>query len=100
MQDPTSEAEYEDPGHGERTAGRGCRWSAAVRETVVAFGTGGVGVNAVQGARHAGAKRVWREGHTKLTELITKKYTLDEINEDYADLMNGKNIRGVIAGQH
>jgi Zn-dependent alcohol dehydrogenase len=36
----------------------------------------------------------------KLTELITKKYTLDEINEGYADLMDSKNIRGVIAGQH
>jgi Zn-dependent alcohol dehydrogenase len=62
--------------------------------------TGGVGVNAVQGARHAGAEHIWREGRIKLTELITKKYTLDEINEGHADLMDGKNIRGVIVGQH
>jgi alcohol dehydrogenase (nicotinoprotein) len=40
------------------------------------------------------------EGHSKLTELITKKYTLDEINEGYQDLMDGKNIRGVIVHQH
>jgi Zn-dependent alcohol dehydrogenase len=40
------------------------------------------------------------EGHIKLTELITKKYTLDEINEGYQDLMDGKNIRGVIVRQH
>ena len=33
-------------------------------------------------------------------ELITKKYTLDEINDGYADLMDGKNIRGVIVSQH
>jgi Zn-dependent alcohol dehydrogenase len=36
----------------------------------------------------------------KLTELITKKYTLEEINEGYADLMDGKNIRGVVVHQH
>jgi hypothetical protein len=35
-------------------------------------------------------------GHTKLTELITNKYALDEINEGHQDLMDGKNIRGVI----
>jgi len=40
------------------------------------------------------------EGHIKLTELITTKYTLDEINEGYQDLMDGKNIRGVIVRQH
>ena len=40
------------------------------------------------------------EGHIKLTELITKKYTLDEINEGYQDLMDGKNIRGVLVHQH
>ena len=43
---------------------------------------------------------LWHEGHIKLTELITKQYTLDEINEGYQDLMDGKNIRGVIVHQH
>jgi Zn-dependent alcohol dehydrogenase len=42
----------------------------------------------------------WHEGHIKLTELITKKYSLDEINEGYQDLMDGKNIRGVVVHQH
>jgi Zn-dependent alcohol dehydrogenase len=36
----------------------------------------------------------------KLTELITKKYALDEINDGYQDLMDGKNIRGVVVHQH
>jgi alcohol dehydrogenase (nicotinoprotein) len=40
------------------------------------------------------------EGHTKLTGLITKKYPLDEINQGYQDLMDGRNIRGVVAHQH
>jgi S-(hydroxymethyl)glutathione dehydrogenase/alcohol dehydrogenase len=43
---------------------------------------------------------LWHEGKIKLTELITKTYTLDEINEGYRDLMDGKNIRGVIVHQH
>jgi NDMA-dependent alcohol dehydrogenase len=43
---------------------------------------------------------LWHEGRIKLTELITKKYALEEINEGYADLMNGKNIRGVVIHQH
>jgi NDMA-dependent alcohol dehydrogenase len=43
---------------------------------------------------------LWHEGHIKLTELITKQYTLDEINEGYADLMEGRNIRGVVVHQH
>ena len=38
----------------------------------------------------------WHEGHVKLTELITKKNVLDEINDGYQDLMDGKNIRGVV----
>jgi S-(hydroxymethyl)glutathione dehydrogenase/alcohol dehydrogenase len=43
---------------------------------------------------------LWHEGRIKLDELITKRYTLDEINEGYQDLMDGKNIRGVIVHQH
>jgi alcohol dehydrogenase (nicotinoprotein) len=43
---------------------------------------------------------LWHEGRIKLTELITKKYTLDEINDGYQDLMDGRNIRGVVVHQH
>jgi Zn-dependent alcohol dehydrogenase len=32
----------------------------------------------------------------KLDELITRTYTLDEINAGYQDMRDGKNIRGVI----
>jgi Zn-dependent alcohol dehydrogenase len=39
-------------------------------------------------------------GANPLTELITKKYALEEINEGYADLMDGKNLRGVVVHQH
>jgi NDMA-dependent alcohol dehydrogenase len=40
--------------------------------------------------------RLYQEGKIKLDELITKKYSLDEINQCYEDMHAGKNIRGVI----
>jgi S-(hydroxymethyl)glutathione dehydrogenase/alcohol dehydrogenase len=40
--------------------------------------------------------RLYQEGHLKLDELITARYTLDQINEGYEDMMAGKNIRGII----
>lgn len=40
---------------------------------------------------------MYRQGKLKLDELITKRYTLDEINQGYDDMNAGLNIRGVIA---
>ena len=40
--------------------------------------------------------RLYQEGKLKLDELITNKYTLDDINKGYEDMHAGKNIRGVI----
>ena len=39
---------------------------------------------------------LYREGQLKLDELITRTYTLDQINQGYQDMRDGKNIRGVI----
>jgi len=39
---------------------------------------------------------LYRDGDLKLDELITQRYTLDQINEGYQDMRDGKNIRGVI----
>lgn len=39
---------------------------------------------------------MYHAGKLKLDELITKRYTLDQVNEAYADMLAGKNIRGVI----
>ncbi len=38
---------------------------------------------------------LYRAGQLKLDELITRTYTLDEINDGYQDMRDGKNIRGV-----
>lgn len=39
---------------------------------------------------------MYQAGQLKLDELITKTYTLDQINEGYQDMRDGKNIRGMI----
>jgi S-(hydroxymethyl)glutathione dehydrogenase/alcohol dehydrogenase len=39
---------------------------------------------------------LYRAGQLKLDQLITQTYSLDQINEGYADMRDGKNIRGVI----
>jgi NDMA-dependent alcohol dehydrogenase len=43
---------------------------------------------------------LYRSGRIKLDELITRTYTLDEVNQGYEDLEAGKNIRGVIVLDH
>jgi S-(hydroxymethyl)glutathione dehydrogenase/alcohol dehydrogenase len=40
--------------------------------------------------------RAYLDGKLKLDELITKRYTLDEINQGYDDMRAGVNIRGII----
>jgi S-(hydroxymethyl)glutathione dehydrogenase/alcohol dehydrogenase len=40
--------------------------------------------------------RLYDAGQLKLDELITTRYRLDEINQGYRDLVDGKNIRGII----
>jgi Zn-dependent alcohol dehydrogenase len=43
---------------------------------------------------------LYQAGKLKLDELITRRYKLDEVNEGYQDMLDGKNIRGVIIHQH
>jgi S-(hydroxymethyl)glutathione dehydrogenase/alcohol dehydrogenase len=40
--------------------------------------------------------RMYDQGQLKLDELITTTYSLEQVNEGYQDLRDGKNIRGVI----
>jgi Zn-dependent alcohol dehydrogenase len=39
---------------------------------------------------------LYQKGTLLLDELVTKTYPLEDINEAYADMANGKNLRGVI----
>jgi alcohol dehydrogenase (nicotinoprotein) len=43
---------------------------------------------------------LYRTGDIKLDELITQTYTLNDINQGYQDLLDGKNVRGVIVHEH
>ncbi len=63
----------------------------------------------IQGALFGASNPLWdiprlvglyRSGDLKLDELITQRYSLDQINEGYSDLMAGKNIRGVLVHEH
>jgi len=39
---------------------------------------------------------LYRAGKLKLDELITTRYSLDEVNQGYQDMFAGRNVRGVI----
>jgi S-(hydroxymethyl)glutathione dehydrogenase/alcohol dehydrogenase len=43
---------------------------------------------------------LYQAGQVKLDELVTKRYSLDEVNQGYQDLLDGKNIRGIIVHEH
>ena len=43
---------------------------------------------------------LYQAGKLKLDELITRRYTLDQVNQGYQDMNDGKNIRGVIIHEH
>jgi S-(hydroxymethyl)glutathione dehydrogenase/alcohol dehydrogenase len=43
---------------------------------------------------------LWQAGDIKLNELVSQRYSLDQINEGYQDMMDGKNLRGVILHEH
>ncbi len=39
---------------------------------------------------------LYQEGQLKLEELVTTKYKLEDINQGYQDMKDGKNIRGMV----
>ena len=43
---------------------------------------------------------LYQSGDLKLDEIITRTYTLEQVNEGYDDLLNGKNVRGVMIHEH
>ena len=43
---------------------------------------------------------LFQQGRLQLDELITHRYSLDQVNDGYADMHAGSNIRGVIVHQH
>jgi NDMA-dependent alcohol dehydrogenase len=40
--------------------------------------------------------RLHHEGHLMIDELITREYSLDEVEQGYDDLKSGQNVRGVV----
>lgn len=44
--------------------------------------------------------QLYESGDLELDSLITTRYSLDDLNQGYADLRDGKNIRGVLVHDH
>jgi len=40
--------------------------------------------------------RLYEQGQLDLDNMVTRTYTLEDINEGYADMLEGRNIRGVM----
>jgi NDMA-dependent alcohol dehydrogenase len=68
-----------------------------------------VGNGSVQGAIFGGCNPLvdvprllglYRTGDLKLDELITRRYRLEDVNQGYQDMLEGRNIRGVIVHEH
>ncbi|MGH3342312.1 MAG: hypothetical protein ACRDPK_05385 [Carbonactinosporaceae bacterium] len=43
---------------------------------------------------------LFRTGDLNLKDLITRRYSLEEINEGYRDLLDGKDVRDLIIHEH
>jgi NDMA-dependent alcohol dehydrogenase len=43
---------------------------------------------------------LYRAGRLKLDELVTTRYRLEDINQGYRDLLDGRNVRGVLIHDH
>jgi alcohol dehydrogenase (nicotinoprotein) len=43
---------------------------------------------------------LYRSGRLKLDELVTTRYRLEDVNQGYQDLLDGKNVRGVLIHEH
>lgn len=43
---------------------------------------------------------MYTAGKLKLDELITRRYSLDQVNQGYQDMLDGRNIRGVVLIDH
>ncbi|UUT34872.1 zinc-binding dehydrogenase [Microbacterium elymi] len=43
---------------------------------------------------------LYKSGKLKVDELITRRYALDEVNQGYQDMLDGRNIRGVVLIDH
>ncbi|HJK95775.1 MAG TPA: NDMA-dependent alcohol dehydrogenase [Polyangiaceae bacterium LLY-WYZ-14_1] len=43
---------------------------------------------------------MYSQGKLKVDELVTKTYQLGQINDAYQDMLDGKNVRGVIIHEH
>lgn len=39
---------------------------------------------------------MYQAGRLNLDDMVTRRYSLDQINDGYRDMLEGRNIRGII----
>jgi len=39
---------------------------------------------------------LYRAGQLKLDELVTNRYRLEDVNQGYRDMLDGRNVRGLL----
>lgn len=44
--------------------------------------------------------RLYSEGHLRIDELITKRYSVEEVAQGYDDVRNGRIMRGIVEHSH
>jgi len=43
---------------------------------------------------------LYRAGRLKLDELITSRYRLEDLSQGYRDMLDGRNVRGLLVHEH
>ena len=43
---------------------------------------------------------LYRAGRLRLDELVTNRYSLEEVNQGYRDMLDGPNVRGLLIHEH
>ena len=73
------------------------RYQVAQVPTFIVTDPSGRPLARTQGAQPAARlARLYRTGQLQLDEMITRRYRLDDINDAYDDLLDGKIVRGII----
>ncbi len=39
---------------------------------------------------------MYMAGRLNLDDMLTRQYSLEEVNDDYVDMLAGKNVRGIL----
>jgi len=79
-----------------RLSGRTSSWGAFLDSTLDRIGDGAIFGGLSPRVAIPELLSLYQEGQLKLDELVTTRYSLEDVNQGYQDMRDGKNIRGMI----